>query len=271
MNILVTLDHNYLGPLKVMLGSMFFNNPEETFDIYMIADGVSQEEEQVLQEYCIQHHHNLHRIYVSGDLFADAPVIRYYTKAMYYRLLASEYLPGTVDKILYLDPDILIIGKLRPLYDTDISKHLFAAAMHSGLTGITGYVNKLRLPDYETELYFNSGVLLMNLENMRKEVRTEDIFGFVNKYGDFLVLPDQDILNGLYNTRVLPVDECLWNYDTRQYEKYLLVSHGEKTMDWLMRNTAILHFCGKNKPWKKKYRGIFLALYKHYEHRIIDW
>ena len=80
----------------------------------------------------------------------------------------------------------------------------------------------------------------------------------------------EDILKGLYNTRILPIDECLWNYDARQYEKYRLGSQGEKNMDWVMRNTAILHFCGKSKPWKKKYRGRFLSLYKHYECQITN-
>lgn len=267
LNILVTLDRRYLAPLKTMLGSMFFNNPGERFDIYMVADGISRDEETELSSYCASHESVLHRILIAEEMFANAPVIRYYSKAMYYRLLAAEFLPDTLDKILYLDPDILIVNPLRPLYDMDISGYLFAAAMHSGLTGISGYVNKLRLLEEETEFYFNSGVLLMNLDGMRKEVREEEIFEFVEKYKDILILPDQDVLNGLYNARILPVDESFWNYDVRKYETYLLASQGRRDMDWVMEHTAILHFCGKNKPWNPKYRGRFSALYKHYRHR----
>lgn len=264
LNILVTLDRRYLSPLKTMLGSMFFNNPGEVFDIYMVADGISEEEQGVLSSYCRFHGSQLHRILISEEMFANAPVIRYYSKAMYYRLLAAEFLPDTIDKILYLDPDILVINPLRPLYGTDISRYLFAAAMHSGLTGISGYVNKLRFPEEETDFYFNSGVLLMNLSRMRTDVREKEIFEFVEKYKDFLILPDQDVLNGLYNTRILPVDESYWNYDVRKYETYRLASQGRMDMDWVMEHTAILHFCGKNKPWDPKYRGRFSALYKHY-------
>lgn len=271
LNILVTLDNRYLTPLKTMLGSMFINNPGESFDIYMVADGITEAEETELSFYCSRHGSHLHRIFITEEMFANAPVIRYYSKAMYYRLLAAEFLPDTIDKILYLDPDILVINPLSPLYDTDISGYLFAAAMHSGLTGISGYVNKIRIPEEESDFYFNSGVLLMNLEGMRKEVREKEIFEFVEKYKDLLILPDQDVLNGLYNARILPVDESYWNYDVRKYEAYLLASQARKDMDWVMEHTAILHFCGKSKPWNPKYRGRFSALYKHYGHQIASY
>ena len=268
MNILVTVDGKYLSHLQVMLGSLFFNNPGETFQIYLIGDETVQEDAEGLAAYCENHKSRLHLLRARTEVFEHAPVIRYYSQAMYYRLLAAELLPGTLDRVLYLDPDILVIRKIRPLYETSFSNELFAAAMHNGLTGISGYVSKLRLPNYETDQYFNSGVMVMNLPRMRLEVRSDDIFQFVEKYGKSLILPDQDILNGLYGDRILSLDESLWNYDVRQYEKYRLTSQGEKNMDWVMKHTVLLHFCGKNKPWSPQYRGRFSALYKHYSYLI---
>jgi len=251
-----------------MLGSLFFNNPGENFQIYLIGDETLQEAAKGLAVYCADHGSELHLLEIRTSVFEHAPVIRYYSQAMYYRLLAAELLPETLERVLYLDPDILVIGKIRPLYEIDFSGELFAAAMHNGLTGISGYVSKLRLPNYETDQYFNSGVIVMNLPKMRCEVHPDDIFQFVEKYGKTLILPDQDILNGLYGDRILSFDESIWNYDVRQYEKYRLTSQGEKNMDWVMKNTVILHFCGKSKPWSPQYRGRFSALYKHYSHLI---
>ena len=134
------------------------------------------------------------------------------------------------------------------------------------LESITGPMNRIRLSAYETEGYYNSGVLLMNLPLIRRDVRAQDIFGYVEANRARLVLPDQDILNGLYGERILPMDEYRFNYDARRYNQYLLASQGELTMDWVMEHTAILHFCGKRKPWKKDYTGRFAALYKHYMH-----
>ena len=54
---------------------------------------------------------------------------------MYYRLLAAQFLPDHLHRILYLDPDILVINSLRPLWETDLKGNLFAAAAHTGKTG----------------------------------------------------------------------------------------------------------------------------------------
>ena len=52
MNILVTLDRNYLPPLRVMLGSLLRNDPGETFEIYAIGDGLMPEDWAALEELC---------------------------------------------------------------------------------------------------------------------------------------------------------------------------------------------------------------------------
>ena len=168
MNILVTLDRNYLPPLRVMLGSLLRNDPGETFEIYAIGDGLLPEDWAALEELCAGRG-RIHPLEVPADLFADAPVARYWTRAMYYRLLAAELLPRSLDRVLYLDPDILVINPVRALYDTDLEGDLMAAATHTGLlAGITDPVNRLRLENYEAEAYYNSGVLVMDLSAMRR-------------------------------------------------------------------------------------------------------
>ena len=268
MNILVTLDRNYLQPLRVMLGSLYLNNPGETFDVYLVGDGLTAEDWAGLEALCGPRG-ALHPVAVPAELFAAAPVVRYYSRAMYYRLLAGQLLPRSLDRVLYLDPDILVINPLRPLYDTDLEGKLMAASIHRGLTDISSRVNRLRLENYEAEAYYNSGVLVMDLSAMRREVRPGDIFDYAREHADILLLPDQDVLNGLYGGQILGVDDSLWNYDARRFDRYLLLSQGERDMDWVMDHTAILHFCGKRKPWNHSYQGRFSALYKHYQ-RLVE-
>jgi UDP-glucose:(galactosyl)LPS alpha-1,2-glucosyltransferase len=270
MNILVTLDRNYLHPLRIMLGSLFFNNPHETFAVYLVGDGLTAEDLAGLSSLCAPRH-TLHPIKVPETLFAGAPVVRYYSRAMYYRLLAAQLLPKDLCRVLYLDPDILVIGPVAPLYETELHGGLMAAASHTGLlSALSGQVNRLRLDNYEAEAYFNSGVLVMDLAAMRQSVRPADIYAYAQEHEDLLILPDQDILNGLYGGEIFQVDDSLWNYDARKYERYWLTSQGEKDMDWVMTHTAILHFCGKNKPWNPGYMGYFSALYKHYQRRLSE-
>lgn len=264
MNILVTLDRNYLKPLSVLLTSLFVNNLGESFNIYLISDDITDDALGPVFSLCARFGASLHPLRVSEDWFADAPTVRYYARAMYYRLLASEILPKELDRILYLDPDMLVINPLRALYDTEMGDKLFAACIHKGLVNLSGPVNKIRLSTYETEGYYNSGMLLMNLPAIRREVRPEDVFAYAQKNRQLLVLPDQDILNGLYGERILPVEESLYNYDARKFKEYMLASAREMDMDWIVSHTAILHFCGKSKPWNRGYNRRFAALYKHY-------
>lgn len=264
LKILVTLDSNYITPLKIMLKSLFLNNPHEKFDIYMIYASITNEEIEDVASLCEKHKSKLIPLYVREDMFSDAPVFLHYTKAMYYRLLAFELLPKTLTKILYLDPDILVINKLTDFYTLDINDYLYAAAMHSGITGFTESFNKFRLKTYEAAGYYNSGVLLMNLDLQRKYIKKEDIFKYVKEHEKELLLPDQDILNALYGHQILSVCDSLYNYDARRYHTYFILSEGKYNMDWVMENTVFLHFCGKSKPWKRNYANRFSSLYKHY-------
>ena len=103
-----------------------------------------------------------------------------------------------------------------------------------------------------------------DLERARKEIHAEELFSYVKEHAKELLLPDQDVLNALYGRRILEIDDSIWNYDARNYNNYLLRSAGVCDMDWVMENTAVLHFCGRAKPWQKGYIHRFGILYKHY-------
>lgn len=264
MNILVTLDQNYVLPLRVMLKSLFSNNAGEIFRIYMLHTDIPGEVCDDLDRFCRVHGSSLESIRIADGAFSDAPVFRHYTKAMYYRLLAFQLVPNDIQKILYLDPDILVLNPVRPFYELDITDYLYAGATHSAFVGITKYINQIRLGNIDMAEYFNSGVLMMNLEKQRREISEREIFDYVKKYENMLILPDQDVINALYGKKILPVDDTLYNYDARLYTIYNLLSGGEQDLDWVMRNTVFLHFCGKSKPWQKKSINKFNPLYKHY-------
>lgn len=262
MNILVTLNSNYILPLKVMLKSLFLSN-DASFTIYVMHSSLTEEELTMLDTFVDDHDHKLEVITVTDEFFKDAPILKHYSKEMYYRLLAFKFLPRDMEKILYLDPDILVINDISALYELDLSEHLFAAAYHDLAT--VKELNKLRLMPYEIDAYYNSGVLLMNLERQRERINEEEIYDFVEKNKKKLILPDQDILNGLYSKEIKNIDEILYNYDARFYPYYKLVSKGKVDVDYVINNTAIIHFCGKKKPWLDNYSGKFHSLYKHYE------
>lgn len=264
MNILLTADENYLYPIRVMLQSLFLNNPDDTFDVYLQHDNIPRRELERLEDFCAWHGSSFHPVAVPGEVFDGAPTRGYLTKAMYYRLLAHQALPADLERILYLDPDTLILNPIRELYETGLDGCLYAGCIHTGLTNLSGQVNKARLNTYEAEGYYNSGVLVMNLAAQRGQVREADILAYVDAHRYELILPDQDILNGLYGDKIKSLDDSLYNYDVHKYETYRMVSAGEKNIDWVMRNTVVIHFCGKDKPWLKPNRNRLGILHKHY-------
>lgn len=262
INLLFTLDNRYVPQLQILLTSLQINNPDEKFKIYVMHKSLSEESIQKIQAQCQMYQYVFYPILVDNALFVHAPASSQYPHEMYYRMLASHLLPQNVKKVIYLDPDILIINPIRPLWETDLNGYLFAAAAHSGKTELVHSVNRVRLKTQHD--YYNSGVLLMNLEKGRKEIIPEQLFSYANEHSAELLLPDQDMLNSLFGAKTLPLDDVIWNYDARDYKGYYICSNGLHDLDWVISNTAILHFCGKSKPWKKGYLYRFGLLYKHY-------
>lgn len=267
MNLLVTLDSKYVRPLMVMLVSLFINNPAEDFHIYLLHSSIKDDEIADIERFIDSYGQKLSVMRIENNYFRNAPVVFHYTKEMYYRLLAYKFLPEELDRILYLDPDILVINPIHELYETELDGYLYAAAFHNVIA--VKEINRIRLYPYKIDAYFNSGVLLMNLELQRKLLDEEAIYSFVEKNRSKLILPDQDIINTLYSGKIKCLDEKLYNYDTRYYNYYKVITNNTCDMDYIMRNSVILHFCGKKKPWGKGYSGKFYSLYKHYEKKAL--
>ena len=197
---------------------------------------------------------------VTYDSCDDLDVVRSAGEAFGdFQMMLSDF---DAEQLYYLDPDMLIINPLRPLWELNLYGKTFAAAAHTGLTEMANGINQVRL-DTEHE-YFNSGVMLIDLNAARKLVTAENVFASVKENERNLILPDQDVFNMLYGKQTMPIDDVIWNYDVRNYAKYLIRSTGKHDLNWVMQNTAVLHFCGKNKPWHEDYKNPFGMLYLHY-------
>jgi Lipopolysaccharide biosynthesis proteins, LPS:glycosyltransferases len=267
MNLLFAIDDNVVKQMLTTLYSVKMNTKGE-FDIYVLQkDKLKQT--KLIQDFCDREGMNYHPIIVDGTRFKNAPITDRYPATIYYRLLAQDYLPK-IDRILYLDADILVINDLHTLYNLDLGDNLYAAASHSALTSnMTEPFNKVRLGNYEAESYYNSGVLLFNLPKIRQVVKADDIFKYIKENELTLFLPDQDVLNGLYGHQIMKIPDELYNFDARMSALYFAIGDGKWDLDWVIDNTVILHFCGRDKPWKNDYRGRYAGLYKHYMHKAL--
>lgn len=264
MNILLSTDANYLPHVRTLLCSLHVNNPGERFRVYLLHRALEDDALAGLASDARRVSCNVVPIRMGPALFEGAPVSRRYPQEMYYRLIAPSVLPESCKRVLYLDPDILVINPIRPLWNARLNGKLFAAAAHTLPTELLHEANKVRL---NTEhRYFNSGVLLIDVDAARAQTGPEEVFRYAREHQSELLLPDQDVFNVLYGRRTLEVPDAVWNFDARRFAMHHLRSAGEIDLDWVMEHTAILHFCGKEKPWHERYRYRFGVLYKHYQH-----
>lgn len=265
-HILVTLDRNYLKVLSVMLYSLSQSDPEGVYTVYVVNNTLTEEDFASLS--ALLPRTELVNVRVPEDLLQNAPVSDRYPTEMYYRLFAARYLPQQLERILYLDPDLVVLHSLRSLYQIDFDGKLFAAASHIESRTFRE-LNRRRLHLSEHAKYLNSGVMMMNLALLRKE-SPQTIIDYIQSHKATLLLPDQDVLNALYADRTVPLDPLVYNLG----EKYLRLKNlhlppAEKlTLDWVRSNTAIVHYYGRNKPWKEHYRGSLGIFYYEWEQQL---
>lgn len=262
MHLLFTADENYAVRIPTVLYSIKAAHPVQSAHIHLISDSCTEDAVSKLKACCDRLEFGFTYYQIDEDVFSDAPITKHYSSAMYYRLLASEILPDSMERILYLDPDILVINPLTELWEMDLCGYTFAAASHSMPESPVHDINHIRLNT--TTHYYNTGVLLMDLTKCRRMIDQEDVFRYIEENQHVLILPDQDVFNALYGIYTLEVPDEIWNYDTRKYSQYLVESGGILTVDEVIKRTSILHFCGKNKPWNKGCTKLSI-LYKHYE------
>lgn len=261
LNLLVTLDARYLPPLKVMLTSLLHANPFSKVDLYLLHSSLSEEDLKELEALPEGNRCRLYPIFMDDSRLEGAPISDRYPREMYYRIFAARYLPRHLDRVLYLDPDMIILGSLHELYTLPLGNHLFAAASHVR-SGVIQKFNELRL-DMEDGPYINSGVMLMNLDLLRREQDVEAVYRYIEEHRKSLLLPDQDILSGLYASRILPLDPYRYNM-TEKLFALRPDSDAWLNLDWVRRHSVIIHYCGRNKPWKEPYFGKLDIFYREF-------
>ena len=251
INMLVTIDNNYVEPLAVMLKSYIESNGNTDTDLYIAHSALTHESLQYIDEVVKETRIKVHNIKITERWFSNIPVLERLPEESFYRLLAFYFLPDTVEKCLYLDPDILIRKSLQPLYDTELGEHYIAACSH--MHGYRNQLNKDRLLLKKQERYVNSGIMLMNLAEIRKDFSLEEILQCLEENVQKLLLGDQDMINILFGQRTMLLPEEIYNLDERTFRYFK--EHEGWTLDTVSEQTAIIHYNGKCKPWLEGYEG----------------
>ena len=269
--ILVTLDAGYLRPLCVMLRSLAARTPGRDFRVFVLHSSLTPAHLDAVRRAVDGCRMTLEDIRVSGGGLDGAPTTDRYPREMYYRIFAAQVLPPELERILYLDPDVLAIRSVEELYAMPMGDAMFAACSH--VHASLRKLNELRLGMKKDAPYINSGVMLFNLPRLRQEQRPETVQEWLTEHKS-LFLPDQDVISSLYGDRILLLDALRYNLGEKFYHSCRLRprSAGETRpdLDWVRQNTVLLHYCGRNKPWKPRYAGELGIFYREFLQELGD-
>ena len=267
MNIICTIDNNYIRHCAVMLRTLREANPDEDLSVYIVHEALDPKERAKLVGYLGEFLPSVSLLQVEPRLLSHFPVSGHISIATYFRLLLPSILPPILNRALFIDSDVVINGSLRELWETPFEGHSLAAVTDRNLD-----MQRERLEMDADSPYFNAGMMLIDLEAWRRANVLERGMAYAIKNRDKLNNWDQDVLNHLFEKRVLLLHQRwnamshLWGLDQAWMDERggLLNPEEQQAHD----GPAIIHFAGGgrakpwdyrcNNPWKDRYRQ-FLA------------
>ena len=199
MDILITVNENFIDIAEEAIFSISYNNKEH-INFYLMYAQIPQPKIDKLRKFIEERCNNsLYPIKFSIPEVTNIPQIldgTFVGIEAYYRIFAPFVLPQELDKILYLDVDLICTGSLKELYDEDLEDNYYIAASDSGVT--TKDLIRLDIPTNYT--YINNGVTLINLKKIREDFTIQQIIDLIIEQSKDLLYLDQDFMNkNFYN------------------------------------------------------------------------
>lgn len=256
MNILCSTDHNYIMPTGVMLTSLLMHHAELKVHIHvMINQSVTETDRRSLHRVVsISTKADISFYLMEDKLFREFPIGENYqsahitTMATYYRLYATKVLPQTIDKVLYLDGDIIVRSSLHQLWNIDMDDIPIGGVPDSTYSSVVHY-NRLRYP--VSQGYFNAGVLLINLKYWREHNVLCDFLQIVKEKKEVLACHDQDVLNYIFrkNKLLLPLKYNMQNCFLYRRDMVPLPWTFDEQIADGQKSPVIIHYVTAPKPW----------------------
>lgn len=243
-------NENYMPYLGVTINSIIkSSNNNFIYDIYILHSGINKyyisKIVQLNSDNIFIHCLNVNDLIKSQKLYTN----RHYSVEMYYRFLIPE-LFFFIQKVLYLDCDLLVLDSVHKLFMIDMEGCTLCAARNILHNEMYNYVvDKLQA---NPKRYFNSGVLLIDCKLFLKNGIKNKCYNFLNRNLD-LACPDQDALNVCCDlVKLLPLE---WNFqwhhllNTSKLDKYQLVPPDSLLYEEALKKIKIVHYTSDKKPW----------------------
>lgn len=248
INVAVAVNQTFEKYLYVMLASLLENNKGQDLHIFLMSADFTDSQISRLHDFIERYGQKLYPISIGADVFPEElPATQMIPVETYFRLALPDLLPEGLDRVLYLDTDLIINQPLSEFYHMDFEDKSFCACRDVSTVVIQNTQKSelfAQLRDKPDFVYFNAGVLLMNLEKLRKQVNLKYFIEQGLKLREYLRFQDQDLLNYLFYGDVRIVAA----------EKYNLFARTAYNSGFgyakVKEETVIIHYAGPPKPWR---------------------
>jgi lipopolysaccharide biosynthesis glycosyltransferase len=249
MDIAFAFDEHYASYVQVPIESILKHHPDDrdiTFWVMTTNEGWDLIREPLRRQ--IKGRASVGMLN-SGESFRRLPMSRHQrlqgiSPGMYIRLLMAAAVSRQAERLLYLDVDVLCMGSLTELWETNLGGMPLGAVRDGGSPTVGSKDGLPGAPDFikPDDPYFNSGVLLIDVQEWLHSQITEKSFQYILGIRDELRYPDQDALNVAAHRRWFALDGK-WNY--------MVNYDGDRRH--AREDTGIVHFAGRQKPWHEDY------------------
>jgi len=237
-------DDNYSQHLGVMLYSLFKNHlSDEKLEVSIIDGGISPGNKLKIEGIGKEFNILITFLKIDKKIYQNFKIGHHVNHSTYYRISIPELLDNSIKKVIFLDCDLIFKKDISRLWEIDISEHFIAAVE------APKFNRQISLKMPANSKYFNSGVMLINLEKWRQYNISSQVLKFIENNLDKIILWDQDALNAILHDRWKELSPK-WNQQTIMFEIDINDTNYNKGefMEAII-NPSIIHYTTSSKPW----------------------
>jgi lipopolysaccharide biosynthesis glycosyltransferase len=271
MNVVYASNDGYARHLGTSLYSLLDRNRDfAEISVYVLTLGLSEENQGKLRK--IAEHFGRRLIFLNLDDLLER--IGYevdtggFDISVMLRLFMGDMLPESVERVLYLDCDTVVLQSLKHLWKEELEGKIVGAVMEPTIYQAV----KESIDLGEDDPYYNSGVLLVDLKQWREQEIQKKLLGFWKSKGGKLFASDQDVINGTLKGQIhtlMPRYNFFTNYRYFQYNTLVQLCDayravGKKEFAAAKRKPVIIHFLGDERPWIRGNHNHYGKWYRKY-------
>lgn len=269
LQIAICTDKHFVMPAGVMMYSVCANNMDTKIIFHVIVNSFPEDYKQRLKRNIAQFKEKTIIFY---DLdakdftnFQTSSTRSDLSTATYYRLYIPDLLPQDIDKVIYMDCDIIVRHPLEQLWNTDLEGCAVGAVLEA-----VRLESRCKRLEYNPNLgYFNAGILLYNLSYFRTHQILQQSIELIQKHPEKIIDHDQDIMNCLLAGKVFWLSPQ-YNLTTHLLTKeYFQTAPNQAELMEAYKNPTIVHFTCSNKPWHTLCRHPFRKNYLYYKSQTL--